>query len=92
MEAETKADHVFPDNPSEGANLGFQHGFIAGRTISAEQLEQAAAAANAMLCQYARDGAVDIEVFNDGMDLEFSMVRAALEAAGLVIEEERPSP
>ena len=76
------------ESARQSYRAGARQGFIAGRTISRDQLEQAAAAANAMLCQYARDGAVDIEVFNDGMDLEFSMIRAALEAAGLLIEDE----
>lgn len=61
--------------------------FIAGRTISAEQMEQAAAAANGVICQQARGGDVDIEVFSDGLGFEHAITRAALEAAGMVIED-----
>ena len=83
MEAETKADHAFPDNPSEGANLGFQHGFIAGRTISREQVEKAAEAA------YASTGSpIAWEVVSKPQRQTYrKQARAALEAAGLVIED-----
>lgn len=61
----------------------YKKGFIAGRTISAEQLEQAAEAA------YASTGSpIAWEVVSKPQRQTYrKQARAALEAAGLVIEE-----
>lgn len=61
----------------------YKKGFIAGRTISAEELEQAAEAA------YASTGSpIAWEVVSKPQRQTYrKQARAALEAAGLVIEE-----
>lgn len=60
---------------------------IRAKTITAEQVEKAAEAMHGRIVDAATRGPIDIYVHQDGIEFERDLARAALEAAGCVIEE-----
>lgn len=92
-----EAARRFP-NPAPGSRRQYpldalqksrRDGFTAGRTVSAEQIEQAAESINEELVSRVDRGEMAIET--DGPDpeeLERTLARIALAAAGCIVEEE----